>query len=66
MPFSSESYGRIGGEADKLLKDLATSTGAWERDVFLHWVRQEISVSFIRRNARIFERFAGCLIRGTG
>ena len=43
MPFSIEPYGRLGVEADKLLKDLATwaaSTGAWERDVFLHWIRK--------------------------
>ena len=55
-------------EADKSLKDWATgaaSTGAWERDVFLHWIRKEISVSLIRGNARIFKRLVGCLIRGT-
>ena len=60
VPFSIESYGRLGVEADKLLKDLATeaaSTGAWERDVFLHWIRKEISVGLIRGNARIFR---GC------
>jgi hypothetical protein len=42
-------------EADKLLKDLAkeaASTGVWERDVFLHWIRKEISLSLIRGNAK--------------
>jgi hypothetical protein len=50
-PFSIESYGRLGPEADELLKDLATeaaSNGVWERDVFLHWIKKEISLSLIR------------------
>lgn len=69
VPFSIETYGRLGVEADKLLKDLAidaASTGVWERDVFLHWIRKEISLSLIRGNAKIFKRFVGCLIRGVG
>ena len=55
MPFSVETYGRLGPEAEKLLRDLATeaaSTGVWERDVFLHWIRKEISLSLIRGNAK--------------
>ena len=39
---------------------------AREPDVFLHWIRTEISVSLIRGNARIFNRLVDCLIRGTG
>lgn len=42
VPFSIESCGRLGDEADKLLTDLTTeasSTRAWKRDVFLHWSR---------------------------
>jgi hypothetical protein len=69
VPFSIESYGRLGLEADKLLKDIATeaaSTGAWEMEVFLHWMRKEVSLSLIRGNARIFRRFVGSLIRGVG
>jgi hypothetical protein len=69
VPFSTETYGRLGVEAEGLLKDLATkaaSTGVWERDVFLHWIRKEISLSLIRGNAKIFKRFVGCLIRGVG
>jgi hypothetical protein len=69
VPFSIETYGQLGVEADKLLKDLASeaaSTGVWERDVFLHWIRKEISLSLIRGNAKIFKRFVGCLIRGVG
>jgi hypothetical protein len=55
VPFSIESYGRLGVEANKLLKDLsneAASTGVWERDVFLHWIRKEISLNLIRGNAQ--------------
>jgi hypothetical protein len=69
VPFSIETYGGQGPEADKLLKDLATpadSTGVWERDVFLHWIRKEISLSLIRGNTKIIKRFVGCLIRGVG
>ena len=61
----SDSYGTFGVEADKLLKDLVTSTGPWGRDVFLNWSRKEISVSLNMGNARIFQRFVGCFIRGT-
>jgi len=50
VPFSVETYGRLGVEADKLLKDLATeaaSTGVWEREAFLHWIRKEISLMVV-------------------
>ena len=69
MPFSVETYGRLGEDADKLLKDMATeaaSTGVWEREAFLHWIRKEISLSLIRGNARLFRRYLGQLVRGTG
>jgi hypothetical protein len=69
VPFSVESYGCLGKEADQLLKDLAdgaASTGVCERVAFLHWIRKEISLSLIRGNARIFKRFVGCLARGVG
>jgi hypothetical protein len=39
VPFSVESYGCLGKEADQLLKDLAdeaASTGVCERVAFLH------------------------------
>jgi hypothetical protein len=55
VPFSIVTHGRLGTEADKLLKDLATeaaSTGLWERDMFLHWIWKEISSSLIRGNAK--------------
>jgi hypothetical protein len=38
VPFSNETYGRLGVETDNLLKDFANeaaSTGIWERDMFL-------------------------------
>ena len=69
VPFSVESYGCLGKEADKLLKDLAdgaASTGACERVSYLHWIRKEISLSLIRGNARVIKRFVGCLTRGIG
>ena len=69
VPFAVETYGRLGRDAEKLLKDmaeLAASTGDCDRDAFMHWMRKEISVSLIRGNARVFRRYLGQLIRGTG
>jgi hypothetical protein len=69
VPFSVESYGCLGKEADQLLKDSAdgaASTGVCERVALLHWIRKEISLSLIRGNATIFQRFVGCLARGVG
>jgi hypothetical protein len=69
VPFSIETYGRLGVEADKLLKDLAkeaASTGVWKRDVFLHWIRKDILLSLMRANAKIFKRFVDCLMRVVG
>ena len=69
IPFSVESYGRLGEDADRLLKDMAeraASTGSCDRNGFLHWMRKEISLSLIRGNARIFSYYLGLLIRGTG
>jgi hypothetical protein len=67
IPFSIETYWRLGVGADKLLKDLANeaaSTAVCETDVFLHWIRKEISNSLIREHAKIFQRLIGCLIKG--
>jgi len=64
-----ETYGRLGVEADRLLKELAqgaASTGSCEPEGYLHWIRKEISLSLIRGNARIFRRFVGSLTRGIG
>ena len=64
-----ESYGRLGKDAESLLKDMAeraASTGDCDRDCFLHWMRKEISLSLIRGNERVFRRYLGLLIRGTG
>ena len=69
VPFSVESYGRLGRPAESLLKDMAdraASTGDCDRDCFLHWMRKEISLSLIRGNARVFRGYLGKLIRGTG
>jgi hypothetical protein len=56
VAFSIGTYGRLGPEADKLLKELAkeaASTGIWVRDVFLQWMRSGISLSLTRGNANI-------------
>jgi hypothetical protein len=69
VPFSVETYGRLGKDAENLLRDMAeraASTGDCDRDCFLHWMRKEISLSLIRGNARVFRRYLGQLIRGTG
>ena len=69
VPFSIETYGRLGKDAEKLLRDMAeraASTGECDRDCFLQWMRKEISSSLIRGNARVFRRYLGYLIRGTG
>jgi hypothetical protein len=44
VPCSIEAYGRLGVEADKVLKDTAneaTGTGVWEKVVFLYWTGGE-------------------------
>jgi hypothetical protein len=69
VPFSIETYGRLGKDAERLLKDMAVraaSTGDCDSVSFLHWMRKEISLSLIRGNARVFRRYLGQLIRGTG
>jgi hypothetical protein len=69
VPFSIEAHGRLGVEDDKLLQDLAkeaASTGVWKRNVFLHRIRKEISLSVIRGNAKIFKRFVDCFMRVVG
>lgn len=69
VPFSIETYGRLGAPADKLLKelaDVAASTGACDRDAYLCWIKREISLSLIRGNSRVFRKFIGCLSRGIG
>jgi hypothetical protein len=50
VQFNSNTHGKLGVEADNLLKDLATkaaSTGVWARDVFLHCIRT-VSFSLVR------------------
>ncbi len=69
VPFVVESYGMLGKDAEILLRnmaDRAASTGDCDRDGYLHWMRKEISLSLIRGNARVFRRYLGQLIRGTG
>ena len=69
MPFVVESYGRLGKDAEQLLGKLAdgaASNGMFERTVYLQWIKEEISLTLIRSNARIFRRFVGCLTRGIG
>lgn len=69
VPFAIETYGRLGREAENLLKqwaDSAASTAACEREAYLHWIKQEISLSLIRGNAKLLKRFVGMLTRGIG
>ena len=69
VPFVIESYGRLGKEAEQLLGKLAdgaASTGLFERQVYLQWIKKEISLTLIRGNARVFRRFVGGLTRGVG
>jgi hypothetical protein len=68
-PFCIESYGRLGKRAEELLRewaDIAASSGHWERNAYLNWIKQEISLTLIRGNARLFKRFVGILTRGVG
>lgn len=69
VPFVVESYGRLGKDAENLLKsmaDRASSSGDCDRNGYLHWIKKEISLSLVRGNARVFRRYLGQLIRGTG
>jgi hypothetical protein len=69
VPFSVETYGRLGKDAEVLLRDMAdraASSGDCARDCCLHWMRKEISLSLIRGNARVFIRYLGQLNGGTG
>jgi hypothetical protein len=45
------TYEKLRAEADKLPEDLASgaaNAGVWERDVLMHWIRNEISLSLGR------------------
>jgi len=69
IPFSIESYGRLGKPAEQLLKEVAekaSSTGMCDRNDFLQWSYREISVRLIKGNARIFQVFCQVLSRGVG
>ena len=69
VPFAIETYGRLGVEAVKLLKDWAKTAGEadmMDRNSYLVWMKREISVSLIKGNARMFRRFVGLLTRGVG
>ena len=69
MPFAIETYGRLGVEAVKLLKDWAKTAGEadmMDRNSHLVWMKREISVSLIKGNARLFKKFVGVLTRGIG
>ena len=46
--------------------DAAAGAGAFGRDVYLTWIKRELSVSLVCGNARLFRRFVGVLTRGIG
>jgi hypothetical protein len=69
VPFAIESYGRLGLDAMQLLKDWADSAsggGLFDRDGYLVWIKQEISVALIKGNARLFRGYVGFLTQGVG
>jgi hypothetical protein len=69
VPFAIESYGRLGLDALRLLKDWADSAcggGRFDRDGYLVWIKREISVALIKGNARLFRQFVGFLTQGVG
>ena len=65
--FVLETYGRLGRAAVEVLgewADAAAGSGAFDRDAYLTWVKRELSVTFVRGNARLFKKFVGVLTRG--
>ena len=51
VPFAIETYGRLGVEAVKVLKDWAKTAGEadfMDRNSYLVWMKREISVSLIK------------------
>lgn len=69
VPFIVETYGRLGVDAEQLLKelaDVAASTGKCDREGYLHWIRKEISLSLIRGNMKMFRQFVGSLTKSMG
>ena len=69
VPFAIETYGRLGVEAVKVLKDWAKTAGEadfMDRNSYLVWMKREISVSLIKGNAHMFRRLVGLLTRGVG
>jgi hypothetical protein len=69
VPFAVESYGRLGLDALRLLRDWADSAaggGLFDRDGYIVWIKRELSVALIKGNARLFRRNAGFLTQGGG
>jgi hypothetical protein len=69
VPFSVETYGRLGKDPENLLRDMAeraASTGNCDHECLLHWMRKDISLSLVRGNARVFRRYLDQLVRDTG
>jgi hypothetical protein len=69
VPFAVESYGRLGLDALRLLRDWADSAaggGLFDRDSYLVWIKRELSVALIKGNARLFRRYVGFLTHGVG
>jgi hypothetical protein len=69
VPFAIESYGRLGLDALKMLKnwaETASSGGLFDMDSYLVWIKRKISVVLIKGNARIFRRYVGFLTQGVG
>lgn len=65
IPFSIETYGKLGKPASELLKDMAWGASG-DRHSFLSWAYTEISVRLIRQNAEILKTFCGAVARGMG
>jgi hypothetical protein len=69
VPFALESYGRLGSDALKLLKDWADAAsggGLFDRDDYLVWFKREVSVALIKGNARLFRQYFEFLTQGGG
>ena len=69
VPFSIETYGRLGKPAEELLKsvaDVAASTGAVDRNTFLQWSYKELSVRLVKANQLVFKAFCGAVTKSVG
>jgi hypothetical protein len=69
VPFAVESYGRLGLDALRLLRDWSDSAsggGLFDRDGYIVWIKRELSAALIKGNARLFRRYVGFLTQEVG